>query len=69
MAYYVGELDYSFERGIVFCRSAPFLSWSSTNSQTGRVIFGPHADVNGTRAGLEKGFVAAGVAYKVLLKR
>lgn len=35
----------------------------------GRVIFGPHADVNGTRAGLEKGFVAAGVGYKVLLKR
>lgn len=35
----------------------------------GQVIFGPHADVNGTRAGLEKGFVAAGVGYKVLLKR
>lgn len=33
------------------------------------MIFGQCAGVNGTRAGLEKRFMAADVAYKMLLKR
>jgi len=55
---------------MVLCRSDPFLSQSRVNKVRwdNRWFLVNVLGVNSTRAGLEKRFVAAGVAYQMLLK-
>lgn len=59
----------SFERDIALCRSVPFCTRTGQIKSDGMTDFGHFVAVNGTRAGLEKELVAAGIAHKVLLKK
>lgn len=58
------EVNYTLERGVVLFRSAPFCSRAG-DVKLGRTM-DVSAGVNGTKAGLEKGFVEDDVVHKVL---